>query len=231
MKVTLEITSDEFNLLCDKIKHMRCIVRDANDAINYRDYCNGRCGDECDHPELCNPVEWLQTKIVSTKGTPNKTEIKFGILASVSPDDLNDGSFTFPSNVKTIGDSAFSNIYKLRYVAIPEDIKTINGWAFAHCKNLEHVIIPEGVEIIHIGTFKDCKSLRRIILPESVHTIEGIAFAGCENLQEIIIPGDIKHITWNAFMHCPKLEWVRLKNPIKDSDEIFGNHVNISYAL
>ena len=61
--ITLELPESEFNMLIDKLKWMRCVVRDSD--LDYENYCNGECGSECDRPDLCKVEEWLRSKIVN----------------------------------------------------------------------------------------------------------------------------------------------------------------------
>lgn len=62
-KVKLELSESEFNMIIDKLKWMRCIVRDSD--LDYRAYCNGDCNSECNRPDLCDFEEWFKSKIVN----------------------------------------------------------------------------------------------------------------------------------------------------------------------
>lgn len=61
--VKIELSESEFNMIIDKMKWMRCVVRDSN--LNYQNYCNGKCGSECNRPDLCNFENWLKSKIIN----------------------------------------------------------------------------------------------------------------------------------------------------------------------
>lgn len=61
-KVRLELTEEEFKMIIDKMKWMRCIVRDSN--LNYEDYCDGKC-DNCNRPDLCNFEKWIYSKVIN----------------------------------------------------------------------------------------------------------------------------------------------------------------------
>ena len=232
MKVKVELTSEEFDMLCDKIKHMRCIVRDSNDILSYEDYCTGECGlGMCEHPEFCNPVEWLKSKIIETSG--NGTEMKYYILASVSADDLNeDGGYTIPSNITTIGYRAFSELAELKRIEIPNSVKSIESWAFSGCENLEEVILPEGLTDLQTALFKGCKSLKKITIPESVKNLHMAVFIGCENLEEIHIKGAVKYIGSTMFIGCSNLKKVTLAHPCPSNingsyEHIFGKNAEV----
>lgn len=78
MKI-LELTQEEYNMIANRIKDMRCIVRDSHE-FDDKDICNGDCNENCNRPELCNPVKWLESKVVYDSSTANRTEM----LAAVS---------------------------------------------------------------------------------------------------------------------------------------------------
>jgi hypothetical protein len=61
--ITLRLTEDEFNMLVNKLSWMRCIVRDT--SLNYEDYCNGDCNNNCNRKDLCNFNSWLKSKVIS----------------------------------------------------------------------------------------------------------------------------------------------------------------------
>jgi len=61
-KIKVEMTESEFNMIIDKLKWMRCVVRDSD--LDYKNYCNGECGSKCNRPDLGNFEEWLKSKIV-----------------------------------------------------------------------------------------------------------------------------------------------------------------------
>ena len=62
-KVKLELLESELNMIIDKLKWMRCVVRDS--FLDYEKYCNGKCGFECNRPDLCNFEKWFKSKIVN----------------------------------------------------------------------------------------------------------------------------------------------------------------------
>ena len=51
-KIKLELPESEFKMIVDKLRWMRCVVRDSD--LDYENYCNGECGYECNRPDLCN---------------------------------------------------------------------------------------------------------------------------------------------------------------------------------
>lgn len=62
-KIKLELTKGEFDMIINKLKWMRCVVRDGG-ILNYEDYCNGDCNSKCNRPDLCDFEVWLKSKVV-----------------------------------------------------------------------------------------------------------------------------------------------------------------------
>lgn len=93
----------------------------------------------------------------------------------------NDESFTIPSYVNTIGDSAFCG-----------------------CRNLNNIIIPETVTSIETGAFED-NTFTEITLPSSITAIPVTSFIYCHNLERVNLPKSIKYIANSAFEECESL--------------------------
>ncbi len=67
-----------------------------------------------------------------------------------------DTSYTIPSTVTSIGESAFNSCYNLTSVTIPDGVTTIGTYAFSYCNNLKKVVIPESVNEIGYAAFNEC---------------------------------------------------------------------------
>lgn len=61
-RITLKLPESEFEMIIDKLKWMRCIVRDSE--LDYTKYCNGECNSQCNRPDLCNFEKWFKSKII-----------------------------------------------------------------------------------------------------------------------------------------------------------------------
>lgn len=62
-------------------------------------------------------------------------------------------SINFPSNLKTIGASAFSSCNALKEAELPEGLQTIGQQAFYECGNLSYVYIPASVTSVGASAF------------------------------------------------------------------------------
>ena len=67
--------------------------------------------------------------------------------------------YTIPSNVTSIGDSAFSGCSSLQSINIPSSVTSIGNNAFYQCSSLQSINIPENVTSIGNSAFSGCSSL------------------------------------------------------------------------
>lgn len=91
-------------------------------------------------------------------------------------------SYTIPTGIRRIGDSAF-------------------------CENpvLKEVIFPDTVTEIGSSAFSGCAQLNNVVLPGSVTKVEHWAFFNCHTLTDITVPAGVTEIGDNAFIsyYCP----------------------------
>ena len=180
-------------------------------------------------------------------------EIKFdekyqgNVLTKVQDEDIVDGVFTVPENIKVIDDEVFRGNALIKKVILPEGLEKISTSAFEYCKNLESinipstvkeieetafseceslssVNIPSGVEHLFNGTFYKCSKLKNITLSNGLKSIEEYVFEECENLPEIKIPNSVESIGASAFKSCKKLETIKIPEKVEIiNDETFAN--------
>lgn len=87
-----------------------------------------------------------------------------------------------PSNIKIIGNRAFSEHTDLHSINIPNGVISIEDFAFSTCRGLKSVTIPNSVTSIGAYAFTNCNSLTSLTLPNSIMSIGEHAFSGCSNL-------------------------------------------------
>ena len=140
-------------------------------------------------------------------------------------------SIYIPSNVTSIGNSAFSGCYSLQSITIPNSVTSIGSGTFNSCYSLQSITIPNSVTSIGSGTFQLCQSLQSINIPDSVESIGRRAFYNCQSLQSITIPNSVTSISENAFSGCQSLQSITIPNSVTSiGRSAFYNCYNIRYA-
>lgn len=102
-----------------------------------------------------------------------------------------------PSNIESIGDSAFKNCVCLTELKFGENLKHIGWYAFAGCKGLRKISFLNN---------KDAAFEK---------TISGCAFSDCTNLEEVNLSDDISWIDREVFYNCSKLKQIKLPSRLK----------------
>lgn len=103
-----------------------------------------------------------------------------------------------PECVLHIGENAFCNCDKLGKVILPSQLQTIGESAFSDTR-IEEIVIPEGVTLIDSCAFKDCTYLTNVVLNSNLSTLGPNAFSGCSSLQNIEIPTSIHELPSSLF--------------------------------
>lgn len=68
-------------------------------------------------------------------------------------------------------------------VTVPSDITSIGSSAFQNCRNLRTVTLGHGVERINVSAFTNCVSLTHLYLPNTINYIANTnPFNGCSEL-------------------------------------------------
>ena len=108
-------------------------------------------------------------------------------------------SYSIPSRVLDLGNSAFANCMRLTSVTIPNSVTNIGQEAFFDCTNLSSVMIGSGVVSIGLEAFWGCASLTSVTLPGRVTSIGELAFWGCTNLKGVYFQGDAPNLDTNGY--------------------------------
>ena len=125
-------------------------------------------------------------------------------------------TFAENSQLKLIGNGAFSGCAALKEISIPANVEIIGMSAFQGSA-LEKVTFAEGSKLKEImgGAFAYCTSLTSIELPEGLNVIGGEdkenyiddgAFAGCTALSSVELKEGLISIGDYAFSGCPLKE-------------------------
>ena len=99
------------------------------------------------------------------------------------------------SQLKTIGESAFSDCGKLAGIYIPSTVTSIGKNAFKGCSSLTKLENLENCQITKLaaGTFSNVSAIESITLPKTVTTIEA-AFSNNNALKLVYIPSTVTSI-------------------------------------
>lgn len=131
-------------------------------------------------------------------------------------------TFSIPSEVKSIQNSAFSGCNNLSEITIPSSVTTIGRYAFGACENLTKVTMSNGVKEIQTRAFDRCTNLTQINIPNTIQTIGSEAFSECHNLESIIIPSSVTSLEASAFHNCYKL----INISVDTSNNTYSNYNN-----
>lgn len=97
------------------------------------------------------------------------------------------GSYTVPSSVTKIGNTAFVGCTNLSDVGISTNVTEIGDWAFSSCWGLTAIAIPSSVTTIGESAFAYCLSLTNVTIPSSVANIGSSPFVWCNKLTSIAV--------------------------------------------
>jgi uncharacterized repeat protein (TIGR02543 family) len=148
------------------------------------------------------------TKITSISFTTPSHLETIGDSAFQFCDQLS-GTLTIPDSVKLIEKEAFENapITSLSF-STPSHLETICERAFFSCTQLSGTLtIPDSVSTIQSYAFEYCSGLSgTLTIPSSVTAIGYSAFDGCSNLSgTLIIPSTVTELYGGAFSDCKSL--------------------------
>lgn len=71
-------------------------------------------------------------------------------------------SIVFPKSLKTIAESAFSNLTTLMNISMPDGLISIGNGAFQFCERLESLQLPSSIQIIQANAFSCCYNISNI---------------------------------------------------------------------
>ena len=128
----------------------------------------------------------LTSVTLNSNAILNYRDIYFNSVSMASLFGKQVNSYIIGSNVRAIGNKAFSGCSSMTSVVIPESVRSIGSEAFYDCTNLTSITIPDSV--FSIGRYAFQKSgLTSITIPNSVTSIGEEAFGGCSSLTSIVV--------------------------------------------
>lgn len=126
-----------------------------------------------------------------------------------------DKTYTIPSYVTVIGNSAFGNCDNLISVIIPDNVTNIQDDAFLYCNNLISAKIGNGTTTIGDGAFYGNYCLEDIYMGNSVTYIGYGAFDLCNKLKDLYYNGTKRQ--WNKIeLNFPCLDSINIHYLVKE---------------
>lgn len=133
-------------------------------------------------------------------------------LNSFAPYNLT--SYTIPSQVRTIGESAFSNCEELTSVSMSDNVTRIDHYAFSRCKGLKKITLSKNIWWMRWSIFYCCENLESIVLPEALTDLGTSNFSGCKKLKEVTILGKITSVPDSTFDGCSSLTTINIPESV-----------------
>ena len=148
-------------------------------------------------------------------------------------------SIDLGKNLKSIGESAFTDCYTLEKITLPNSITTIGLDAFyktawyenqqdgvvylgnilyAYKGNMSEgttIDIKEGTCLITARAFNGRNELKEVKCPGSMTYIDDYAFRNCKGQQKINLPNNIRRIGNYAFFNCQQLENITFPDSLR----------------
>ncbi len=136
------------------------------------------------------------------------------------------GEIIIPSGVTIIEDGAFK-FCKSYSLSMPNSLKSIGESAFSNIEWLDEISIPDGITTIEALTFSGCKNLGKVSIPNSVKEIKEYAFEYC-GFSSFTIPGGVGNIEQGVLWHCDNLKSVtsNIQEPFAISSVFDINFIN-----
>ena len=165
-------------------------------------------------------VRGIARGVIGNDNLPRKIKVSNSVLRQCKPMSrfFKDGirEVEFSSDVKVIGEMAFSDCKKLEKIILTPGIERIEDFAFSGCHALCDVEMPEGLTHIGRAAFAECGGITSIAIPESVANIDDLAFMDCMNLANVRFNEGLQRIGRGAFGHCVSIRRMVLPSSVQD---------------
>ena len=139
------------------------------------------------------------------------------------------GSLNFPATLKIIGTNAFSNCSNINgTISLPEGLLEIGQNAFNNCSLLAGDLrIPSTLNKFGVGAFSGCSSLSSLDFKAPIETIPEYAFYNCRAISnKITLPIGLKVIDKFAFSGCNSISGLDLPSSLNEIRDFAFYHLN-----
>jgi uncharacterized repeat protein (TIGR02543 family) len=141
------------------------------------------------------------------------------ILENVGIND--DGAYTLPNTLLTVGERAFDNDAKLKNTGFKKgsSLEKIGAHAFNKTA-LASLFLPKTLTTVESYAFTENQSLVSVEFEagSTIENIPGYMFSNCLSLSSIDIPASVKTIGNNAFLNTKSLKKVRMNSLIAENN-------------
>ena len=170
---------------------------------------------------------WFETRGLNGIFKPGNDTLFMGICTTVIPEgihyiarnayirNLSVASVKFPSTLKEVGESAFSENYYLTTLVMNDSLETICDFAFWHCEALmfDTLYLPKRLRSLGGESFGYGPKARHIECYDSLRFI-GICPFDLNDFESINLGKNVEHIEYGAFW-SPKLKRIHLPATLK----------------
>jgi len=114
-----------------------------------------------------------------------------------------DGELVIPSEIEIVGDSAFT-LSNISSVTFNSNVKEIGNEAFSFCKSLTDVTFDNTCSVTQLPakTFLECASLKKVVLHEGLVSIGNETFSKCAAIVSLNIPSTVTSIGYSMLYEC-----------------------------
>ena len=147
---------------------------------------------------------FYQNKSLKTAEFSETAEV-IGDYAFNGCESLSVAKFRADGNLKSIGDSAFSDCSSLEDINLPKNTERVGDCAFQNCVLLKEAALGNKLTSIGNNLFYGCSALEKVGVPSTVNSIGEYAFYGCASLDKIVLPKVLSSIGTDAFQGCVSL--------------------------
>ncbi len=120
------------------------------------------------------------------------------------------GTYTIPTGVTTIGDSAFYGASHVTRLVIPDSVTLIDDYAFAFCDGLYSVEIGPNVTRLGDTTFGFCTALTSITFANPKMEIDNYCFTHCTKLKSFTFPAEISKLSPGTLTDCHAITEIQI---------------------
>jgi hypothetical protein len=131
---------------------------------------------------------------------------------------------TISKNIKTIGESCFTDTKWLRKQQKNNSLVIVNGILIDGTTSKGDVIIPNSVKYINDSAFENCDDIKTVTMSNDVIGIGDRAFRSCDNLNLLILSDKISYMGREVFMWCISLKEVTIPSQLRKLPDLaFGD--------